>query len=152
MTRSIRTFGDPVLSQVAQPVAPGEDIAGLVDDMARVCRELNGIGLGAPQIGVLKRVAIITLNRRRPLVLVNPTIVTRSKAVATENEGCLSYPGIFAPVERHASVSVEHGLGDARRLQDFIYFDARVVQHELDHLDGICRVGDAWRARGSHPA
>lgn len=148
-TMKLRKHNDPALSTVCEPLQLGDDLSFLAD-MREVCERENGVGLAAPQIGVLKRAVYIWPNRKGGLSLymLNPTIVARSITTATESEGCLSYPGVWTPVERHLGVTVEYAdLDFVTKRCAFSYYAARVVQHEIEHLDGVCRVGDAWRAQ-----
>ena len=135
---SVRRYGDPVLRQKTRRVPQVTDeIRGLLRDMVETMHHQVGIGLAAPQVGISLRLLVMDDGRRGVRALVNPAIVERQGTVKAE-EGCLSLPGIFAEVERSESVRVEalDGEGEpvtfeARGLQ------ARVVQHELDHLDGV---------------
>lgn len=143
MSDLIRKWDDPILKTACQPVAPGEDVTDLIALMRRALAESrNGVGLAAPQVGVAKRVILV-----RNDCLINPVIGWRSPKTSKWDEGCLSYPGITAEIERHVAVGVRYERPDrsvVKRMK-FRGFDARIVQHEIDHLDGICRVGDAWR-------
>ncbi len=109
----------------------------LVKDMIETMREAPGVGLAGPQVGVLERLFVWEVEDRHGAVI-NPVIVARSQDTVEEEEGCLSLPGLYYPVERALAVVVE-GLdetGAAVRLEadDLL---ARVCQHEIDHLDGI---------------
>lgn len=134
----IRTFGDPVLRQKA-PETPGvsELHQTLARDMIDTMREAPGVGLAGPQVGVLERIFVWEVEGEHGAVI-NPVIVSRSDEKVTEEEGCLSLPGLYYPVERSARVVVEgvDELGEPVRLEagDLL---ARVCQHEVDHLDGI---------------
>lgn len=134
----IRTFGDPVLRERAREVEEITDIhRRLVDDMIETMREAPGVGLAGPQVGVLERVFVWEVDGRHGAVF-NPAIVRRSPEKATDEEGCLSVPGLTYPVERHAHVAIEgmdeHGVPVSMEADDLL---ARVFQHEIDHLDGI---------------
>ncbi len=136
----IRTFGDPVLRQRARPVEEVTDVhRRLVADMLETMREAPGVGLAAPQVGVLERVFVWEVDGRHG-ALFNPVVVSRSDEKVTGEEGCLSIPGLAYDVERHASVAVEGLDENGRPLSidagddDFL---ARVFQHEIDHLDGV---------------
>ncbi len=135
-TYPIRTFGDPVLRARAEPVtAFTSDIGRLIDDMLETMYEAPGVGLAAPQIGVSKRVFVFDAGEG-PYEMVNPEIVASSGEWEYE-EGCLSVPDKFWPITRAAFVRargfdrngdpVEHAGDDLL---------GRVLQHELDHLDG----------------
>jgi peptide deformylase len=145
----LRTFDDPALKTVCAPVRDGDDLSFL-KDMRKVCGFTdNGVGLAAPQIGVLKQAAFIWPRRAGfGIFLINPRGVDASHEMQSGEEGCLSYPGVTAEVVRHRWIDVDY-LDDAMkpRTRRFTDFDAVVVQHECDHLDGICRVGDAWRRK-----
>ncbi len=132
----------PVLKAKAAPVAQVDDrLRQLAADMFETMYKAPGIGLAAPQIGVLQRLVVMDVaegEERRPMVLVNPEIVWKSGERGTAEEGCLSLPGQFADVTRPLSVTVRFldEQGEARELAaDGLL--ARCVQHELDHLDGV---------------
>ncbi len=135
----VRKYGDPVLRRRAEPV--GEitpEIRKVVDDMIETMYDEVGIGLAAPQVGIGLRVVVVADDEtRRARVLVNPTIVEQGGQASAE-EGCLSIPGIFAPVTRATWVKIEarDASGDLVTI-DAKGLRARVLQHELDHLDGI---------------
>jgi peptide deformylase len=137
----IEYLGSPVLRERATEVVEiDERIRLLIDDMFRTMYGEEGIGLAAPQVGVSKRVIVVDLRDEgtTPLALVNPRIVESSTQRAKAEEGCLSIPGVAAPVERPVSVVVE-GLdrdGYPVRIEaDGLL--ARCLQHEVDHIDGI---------------
>lgn len=135
---SVRLYGDPVLRQRARPVeAVTPELRRLIDDMVETMHHQVGIGLAAPQIGVPLRILVMDDGRRGTRALVNPEIRERRGAVRAE-EGCLSLPGIFAEVERAEWVRVEATDPDGAPVTlEARGLEARVVQHELDHLDGI---------------
>jgi peptide deformylase len=134
----IRTFGDPVLRQRAREIEAVTDLhRRLVADMLDTMREAPGVGLAGTQVGVLERVFVWEVADRHGAVI-NPRIVRRSTDTVEDEEGCLSLPGLVYPVVRAAAVTVE-GLdenGDPVRMETEELL-ARVVQHEVDHLDGI---------------
>jgi peptide deformylase len=136
----VRQYGDPVLRMQARDVeAFDDDLVRLVERMKTLMVEARGIGLAATQVGILRRVVVFQPDRDgEPRALVNPRIVARSDAVATDDEGCLSLQGVLVPVERHVAVTVEaqdeRGRPVRLELEDV---GARVAQHELDHLDGV---------------
>lgn len=136
----IRQYPDPALRLRARPVERFDDeLRSLVERMASVMVEANGIGLAANQVGVLRRVIVFQRgDEGEPTCLVNPEIVERSEELETEEEGCLSLPGVLVPVERHAAIAVVGcDLDGARARLELAGLDARVVQHEVDHLDGV---------------
>jgi peptide deformylase len=137
----IRQYPDPVLRMQAQPVERfDDDLVKLVERMKRLMGEAAGVGLAANQVGVLQRVFVVQpeAEEEAPRALVNPAIVERSGQKEIENEGCLSMQGVLIPVERDLAVTIEardeHGEEVRLELEGLA---ARVIQHELDHLDGV---------------
>jgi peptide deformylase len=136
----IRQYGDPVLRLNARQVETfDEDLAQLVERMSVLMREASGVGLAANQVGVLRRVVVLSPDADdEPIALVNPRLTRASEATATDEEGCLSLQGVTCPVERSVGVSVEaQDLDGSVIRRDFEELAARVVQHEIDHLDGV---------------
>ena len=134
----IRQYGDPVLRMEAREVeAFDEDLRRLVDRMKALMEDAHGVGLAATQVGVLQRLFVVKPAEEDALALVNPRIVEAREETEVDDEGCLSLQGVLVPVERSVAVTVEalDEHGDAVRLE-FEELAARVVQHELDHLDG----------------
>jgi len=136
---SVRKYGDPVLRRRAAAVGTiTPEIRRLVADMIDTMYDEAGIGLAAPQIGTSLRVIVVSDDEgREARPLVNPVIVEQGGAVTAE-EGCLSLPGIFAPVTRAQWVKVEATDLEGRPASLTARgLPARVFQHELDHLDGV---------------
>jgi peptide deformylase len=136
----IRQYGDPVLRLAAREVeAFDDDLAQLVDRMSVLMREASGVGLAGNQVGVLRRVVVFTPDPdEEPIALVNPRMTRASEVTATDEEGCLSLQGVTLPVERSVGVSIEAQDLDGNVIRrDFEELAARVVQHEIDHLDGV---------------
>ena len=134
----IRTFGDPVLRQKAAEVARVDQFhERLAADMIETMRDAPGVGLAGPQIAILQRIFVWEVEDEYG-VLINPVIKKRSRKKVTDDEGCLSLPGLVYPVERSHSVRVE-GLDETGEPVTIDAEDhlARVFQHEIDHLDGI---------------
>jgi peptide deformylase len=134
----IRTFGDPVLREPAREVGRITKVhRRLIKDMFDTMRDAPGVGLAAPQVGVMERIFVWEVEEEHGAVI-NPRITWRSDETAEEEEGCLSLPGLAYPVERAARVRVE-GLDERGRPLSFEAGDllARVCQHEVDHLDGV---------------
>ena len=133
----IRVFGDPVLRQETKVVAQVTDEhRRLVDDMLETMYAAKGIGLAAPQVGRLERIAVIDVHEGKPFAIVNPEIVHEEGAEKGE-EGCLSIPEIYGDVERSQRVTMHALDRDGRPLE--IEGDellARCLQHEIDHLHG----------------
>ena len=138
MALDIRTFGDPVLKTRAAPVESfDESLVRLTQDMLGTMRDNEGVGLAATQVGRLKRVLVAAVEDDE-YVIVNPVLTDRSETTETATEGCLSIPGIQVDVERPTAVTVSGQDVSGRPLQieasDLL---ARVLQHEVDHLDGV---------------
>ncbi|MHB8079418.1 MAG: peptide deformylase [Candidatus Krumholzibacteriia bacterium] len=148
-------WGDPALRRPCRPAAPGDpELPALAAAMWRVLLDRNGLGLAAPQVGEARRVIVIRDPRRggRPerLVLVDPVIERRDPARQTREEGCLSFPGLYLRITRPRAVTVRYADLDGRtqRLAAEGLL-ACIVQHEVDHLDGIMFIDhlSAWRRR-----
>lgn len=137
---SIRIFGDPVLRERADPVTEfDERLAQLADDMIETMRAAHGVGLAANQVGVLKRLFTWVLpDDDRQGALVNPEIVDTSEETVEDEEGCLSFPGLFYPTQRPLRVrmTAQDVAGDELTI-DGEGLLARILLHELDHLNGI---------------
>jgi peptide deformylase len=134
----IRTFGDPVLRTPARAVERVTDVhRRLIEDMVETMRSAPGVGLAGPQVGVLERIFVWEIEEAHGAVI-NPVITKRSEAVAEGEEGCLSIPGLYYPVNRSLEITVE-GLDEEGKPINFTAegFFARVCQHEIDHLDGV---------------
>jgi peptide deformylase len=136
----VRRFGDPVLKTRARPVQQIDD--ALRDEVARMGELMNdalGVGLAATQLGVLHRVLVYRVQPDSPVAaLVNPEIEWRSDDEETVEEGCLSLPGVHVDVDRaiHVRVRAHDQNGDEVRIEAS-GLEARVIQHEVDHLDGM---------------
>lgn len=138
MALDIRTFGDPVLKTRAAPVESfDESLLRLTEDMLSTMREYEGVGLAANQVGRLKRVLVAAIEDDE-YVIVNPVLTDAAETTETGPEGCLSIPGIQVEVERPIAVTVsgQDTSGKPLRIEatDLL---ARVLQHEVDHLDGV---------------
>jgi peptide deformylase len=136
--RQVRTVGDPVLREKAKPVTTFDgDLAQLSRRMIGVMQDAPGIGLAATQLGIVRRVIVYQVDDA-PVTLVNPEIVSSSSETETADEGCLSVPGVTVPVERPIEVRVRgRDLRGKRRDYQAADIEARVIQHEIDHLDGV---------------
>ena len=134
----IRQYPDSVLRMKAPPVETfDDDLKRLATRLGELMKDANGVGLAATQVGVLRRVFVFAPEEDKVAVLVNPEIVHRGDESDTDDEGCLSIQGVTMPVERSTSVRIEgrDERGDEVGY-DFEGIVARIVQHELDHLDG----------------
>ena len=140
--RPVRIYGDPVLRQRALPVETFDDtLRGLAEDMRETMRAYRGVGLAANQVGVLQRLLVIDVplddERHAALTLVNPELAER-KGSTVDEEGCLSIPGLFDDVRRAERLHVRARDLDGQLLEfDAEDYLARVIQHEVDHLDGV---------------
>jgi peptide deformylase len=136
----IRQYPDPVLRMEARAVEDfDEDLRRLAERMTQLMRDASGIGLAATQVGIIRRVFVFQQDAEsEPVAVVNPVVVERSEETAVDDEGCLSMQGVQMPVERNVSLKLEgrdvHGGELSFELSEHA---ARVVQHELDHLDGV---------------
>jgi peptide deformylase len=138
----IRQYPDPVLKMRANEVEDLDDsVASLVERMTALMQEARGVGLAAPQVGVLRRVLVYQTSDEDPVVaLVNPTIVSTSEEREAAEEGCLSLGAatVVVPVERSTSLTVAGTTPAGEPLTvEAEGLEARVIQHELDHLDGV---------------
>lgn len=139
----VHTLGDKVLRQPAKRISKiTEDIRDLAVKMLQTMYSYDGIGLAAPQVGVHKQLIVIDINFDQPsappLILVNPEIVERSEELCSGEEGCLSVPDVFMDVARPDRITVVFRDLDGRPQKltaDGLL--ARVIQHEMDHLNGI---------------
>jgi peptide deformylase len=127
-----------VLRQVAPEVGKiTKKTLLLIDDMMRIMRRANGVGLAAPQVGILQRIIVIHPEGMKPTALINPKIV-KAEGEQTGQEGCLSIPGLYGDVKRAAYVEVEALDKRGRELVfELEGMPARIAQHEIDHLDGV---------------
>lgn len=135
----ILQLGDPVLREKSQPVTEFNDelkstISEMFDDMIKA----NGVGLAAPQVGILKRFFVIISDDDVRRVFINPQIIATSTELCPYEEGCLSIPGIYEEIMRPKSVTVqamnEKGKSFTLEADGLL---ARIIQHEYDHLDGM---------------
>jgi len=136
----IRTFGDPSLRSKALAVTRFDDaLAEELRRMGQLMDDAIGLGLAATQVGVMHRVLVYRVGPDAPLVaVVNPQLEWASEELETAEEGCLSLPGVAVDVERsvHARVRAQDGDGEPI-LIEASGLEARVLQHEMDHLDGV---------------
>lgn len=148
------TYGDPVLRTRGVPIdTVDESIRQLASDMLETMRDMSGLGLAAQQVGRTESMCVIdcsllmansdefgegdSTHVKMPLVLINPELVS-SEGEETDQEGCLSFPEMFAPVKRSREVSVEYiDLDGNSRVLTTTGMLSRAIQHEIDHLDGI---------------
>ena len=135
--REVREMGDPILNKVCKEVKElNERTLELIDDMFDTMYETNGVGLAAPQVGILKRIVVIDTTGEDPVLMINPRIIETS---GEQNgwEGCLSVPGKYGMVTRPNYVKA---VAYNENMEEFIIegteLMARAICHELEHLDG----------------
>ena len=144
----IRKWGDPVLKSRATPVDRFDDtLVQQVQRMAGIMRDAIGVGLAAPQLGISQRLLVYRIGSDAPLIaLVNPELEWQSDDAETFEEGCLSIPSVAVDVERPVHVRVR---AKDERGEDCVVeasgLEARVIQHEMDHLDGVLMLDRASR-------
>jgi peptide deformylase len=134
----IRQYGDPILRMRARDLSSfDEDLERLVTRMRQLMTDARGVGLAATQVGILQRVFVFQKDDEEVIAVVNPEFTKRSDETAIEDEGCLSLQGITVPVERNVRVTLSAKDPEGKELElELEGHPARVVQHELDHLDG----------------
>ena len=159
--RTIVTLPDPVLKRKAHAVTKfDKDLKTLLEDMLETMREAPGVGLAAPQIGLSERIIVVEYYEReedeeiedapkKVWTVINPEIVQASEEMLMGAEGCLSIPGLVGEVERYAEVQVKglnrHGKPIKIKAKGWL---ARILQHEIDHLNGVLfteRATRVWR-------
>ncbi len=143
MKRTILLHPDPRLKKTCAPVTDMTDsLRALGDDMLATMYDAPGVGLAAPQVGILERLIVLDCVKEegeapRPLIMFNPEVIASSDELNTYEEGCLSIPEQFADVTRPAQVDVRWMDRDGREQQEtFTKLWATCVQHEIDHLEG----------------
>ena len=136
----VRRYGDPILKSRATPVDRFDDtLRNQIARMAGIMSDAFGVGLAAPQLGVSQRVLVYRVGQDAPVIpLVNPEVEWAGAEEESAEEGCLSIPGIQVDVDRpiHVRVRARDETGD-ERLVEASGLEARVIQHEIDHLDGV---------------
>ena len=135
----IRQYPDPALRMRAKEVEQFDrDLERLVERLKALMADANGLGLAATQIGVVRRVFVFQQEGEEPQALVNAQIVERSDESKADDEGCLSLQGVVIPVERSVAVTVAARDPKSKDVRlELTELPARIVQHELDHLDGV---------------
>lgn len=136
-------YPDPALRAVARAVIAFDGaLKSLIDDMAEAMYAATGVGLAAPQVGVLSRLVLVDPSAgddgNALVAMVNPRLVWASPDVVLAEEGCLSLPGVFVKVSRSQACDVEYvDVGGVQRSLRCVGMQARIVQHEVEHLDGV---------------
>lgn len=134
----ILTAGHKVLRQKSKRIAKVDDqVRSICSSMVETMLSSNGVGLSANQVGILKRIIVI-LHEDNPIVMINPEIVKTSEELQFGDEGCLSIPEKFIQLKRHQQIEVKYRDTKGKpHYQSYSGFSARVIQHEIDHLNGI---------------
>lgn len=134
--RKIITEGNPALTKVCRETDITPKTIELLDDLAETVIDVDGAGLAAPQVGILRRVAVLYVDDE-VIELINPVII-KHEGESEEQEGCLSVPGVFGMVPRYEKIWVETLNRDNKRVVlELDGLKARAAQHEMDHLDGV---------------
>jgi peptide deformylase len=140
----IRQYPEPVLREPARPVEEfSDDLRALVKRMFALMDDANGVGLAGNQVGLLRRVLVYRPDREdaEPRALINPVITESSDETAVDEEGCLSLGPLRVPVERAVRVSVDAVDENGTPVHvDAEHLEARILQHEIDHLDGVLTI------------
>ncbi|MFC3613885.1 peptide deformylase [Lutimaribacter marinistellae] len=139
--RDILRWPDPRLSQKCAPVEDTR-LDELIADMFDTMYAAQGRGLAAPQVGVMLRLFVMDCGwkegRPAPMTMINPLIMAAERVPVVGDEGCLSIPGVTVPVERWQAVTVQWTAAEGDiHMADFDGFEARCIQHEFDHLNGM---------------
>ncbi len=140
--RKIVIEPDPILRQKSEILEKVDDeLRRLMDDMLETMYSAPGIGLAAVQVGILKRLVVIDISKEKekkhPLFLINPEIISKSKSTSIHEEGCLSLPGQFAEIERPAECQIKYIDYDGKKKEIKAKgLLSTCIQHEIDHLDG----------------
>lgn len=145
---AVKTYGETVLREKSKPIEKiTPEIVNLVKDMTETMYTASGVGLAAPQVGVAKRIIIIDDEEKGVIALINPEIIEKEGEMIGE-EGCLSLPELYAQVKRFARIKVEgldlNGEKITIEAEDLL---ARVIQHEIDHLNGILFIDKIGKAK-----
>ncbi|MDO8184571.1 peptide deformylase [Conexibacter sp. JD483] len=138
--RYVRQFGDPVLKSKAMVVTQfDDDLRAQIEGMGEIMNDSLGIGLAATQLGKLNRVLVYRVEQDSPVIaLVNPQLEWSGEELETVEEGCLSLQGVLVEVERPVNVRVSAQDEQGERITvEASGLEARVIQHEMDHLDGV---------------
>lgn len=138
--RNIRIIGDPILRKKSREVEKIDDrIIQLLDDMEETMRDANGLGLAAPQIGILKRLVVVDMQDGNGVMkMINPKITKKSEDTQENLEGCLSIPGKSGVVDRPKNLVLEYtDINGENVIVDCDEYKAVCICHELDHLEGV---------------
>lgn len=149
LNSKILKYDAPELHKLSKTITEGEDLS-FIDNLKEILSAQSiGVGLSAPQIGINKSAIIFDAKKSgRYKVMINPEIVEMSEDKETDSEGCLSYPNFYTFIERAKNIKVKYLTRDFKEcIDNYSGFEARIVQHEIDHLFGECLVGEAWEKK-----
>jgi len=146
--RNVVCEGDEILRKRCREVADIDDrVRTILDDMIETMRDREGVGIAAPQVGILKRMFVIEPEEGELLEFINPVVI-EEKGVQTSDEGCLSVPGLVGTMDRPEFLKVEaFNRAGEKIIHEATGFKAIVISHELDHLEGILFVDNAKEIR-----
>ncbi|MBQ6900169.1 MAG: peptide deformylase [Firmicutes bacterium] len=146
--RNVVVEGDEILRKKCREVTEVNDrIRQTMEDMLETMRDSMGVGIAAPQVGIMRRMFIAEPEPGRVYYMINPVMLEQSGS-QIDNEGCLSVPGMMGEVERPDYIKIEAlDLDGNKQVYEFHDFDARVMCHEYDHLDGILYIDKATNIR-----
>ena len=146
--RKIVTEGDDILRKHCREVSEVTDrIREAMQDMLETMRSEQGVGIAAPQVGIMRRMFVAEPEPERVYFMINPVMLEQSGSQSGD-EGCLSVPGLIGSVERPSHIKIEAlDLDGNKQVYEFDDFDARVMCHEYDHLDGVLYIDKAEHIR-----
>ena len=143
----ILKFEDPMLKTVCEPVAENENIENIKKDMGRVLHYSKGAGIAANQIGIVKSIILVLLDKKNLTFLINPEIIEKSEdEIIDSQEGCLSFPNVVGIVKRYKRIKLKYE--DEKRViqeKEFEDYNSIVVQHEISHILGECDLYKVWK-------
>jgi len=134
------TTDKSILSQKSNPITKLDDmkeVMSQVNNMFKLMVESQGVGIAAPQVGIHKRFFLTVLDERKVELFINPIILNKSDEMIEDEEGCLSVLDQYGTVLRHKSITVKYFNGKEIKTEIFEDLNARIIQHEYDHLEGI---------------
>ena len=148
MIQQIRKWADPILKLKCQSISFLESLSVAEDLIDTLAETPNGVGMAAPQIGIDARVIVIWSPRtQKPIIMIDPEPLSAGSGTQMTNEGCLSFPGTYVNIRRPKFIKLTYvNVKGVRVKTKERGYDAAVIMHEMDHLDGICLVGDYWKA------
>ncbi len=139
MILEIRKENDPILSKKCSKVREVDSIRNLIEEMKETLAFTQGVGLAASQVGELKRVIVVHFpGEEESFALINPKIIHKSFKKNKEKEGCLSFPGIFLEIKRAERIKIKGIKENGKKVVlSLTGLPARIIQHEIDHLNGV---------------